>query len=68
MNENREFEWFRDMITAREELIKEYQDTMLHSDRVTDYWWYLNRINKVKNELWVLREMAKEKGIYPVGE
>lgn len=56
------------MITTREELIKEYQDTMLHSDRVTDYWWYLNRINKVKNELWVLREMAKEKGIYPVGE
>ena len=61
-----EFEWYQREVKTREAQIKIYQDLMIHVEKVTDYWWYLNRINELKNELYVLEEMAHEKGIYIV--
>ena len=62
----REFDWFRKEIETREAQIKHTQEIMLGSEHVSDYWWYLNRLEKLKQEKWVLEEMAKEKGIYIV--
>ena len=63
---DREFEWFRDIIETKRTQLELYRKQMLSSEHVSDYWWYLNRQEKLRQELWVLEEMAKEKGIYIV--
>lgn len=60
------FDWYYRNISIREAQLKLYQETGLKQDNVTDYWWFINRINEIKLEIYTLEEMAQEEGIYIV--
>lgn len=60
------FDWYYRNISIREAQLKLYQETGLKQDNVTDYWWFINRINEIKLEIYTLEEMAQDEGIYIV--
>lgn len=66
MNDDWKFDFYKGKIEVLEELIEIVRDLMLHSERVTDYWSYLNKLNKLEQEKYIWEHMAKEKGFYIV--
>lgn len=60
------FDWYYRNISIRETQLKLYQEVGIRQDNVTDYWWFINRINEIKLEIYTLEEMAQEEGIYIV--
>lgn len=66
MSDDWKFDFYKGKIEVLEELIEIVRDLMLHSERVTDYWSYLNKLNKLEQEKYIWEHMAKEKGFYIV--
>lgn len=66
MNDDYKFEFYRDAIESKETEIELTRKAMLQSERVSDYWGFLNKLNKLTQEKWILEQLAKEKGIYIV--
>lgn len=66
MNDDFKFEFYRDLIESKETEIELTRKAMLQSERVSDYWGFLNKLNKLTQEKWILEQLAKEKGIYIV--
>jgi hypothetical protein len=66
MSDDWKFDFYKGKIEVLEELIEIVRDLMLHSERVTDYWSYLNKLNKLEQEKYIWEQMAKEKGFYIV--
>lgn len=66
MNDDYKFDFYRDLIQSKELEIELTRKAMLQSERVSDYWGYLNKLNKLTQEKWILEHLAKEKGIYIV--
>ena len=66
MNDDYKFEFYRDAIQGKETEIELTRKAMLQSDHVSDYWSFLNKLNKLTQEKWILEHLAKEKGIYIV--
>lgn len=61
-----EFNWYYENINNRETLLEYYREVGVKQAHVTDYWWFINRMNKIKLEIYTLEEMAHEKGIYVI--
>ena len=66
MNDDFKFDFYRGLIQSKETEIELTRKAMLQSERVSDYWGYLNKLNKLTQEKWILEHLAKEKGIYIV--
>ena len=63
-----EFNWYAQQIKERQEFIKELQIQAVQSADISDYWKCIRQVEKKRQEIWTLEQMAKERGMYVIAE
>lgn len=64
----KEFEWYEKEIETRKKRLVTCSKLAVHTADISDYWYFVRIIEKLRQEIYTLEQMAREKGIYPVGE
>lgn len=63
-----EFNWYARQIKERQEFIKELQKQAVQTVDISDYWKCIRIVEKKRQEIWTLEQMAKERGMYVIAE
>lgn len=63
-----EFNWYARQIKERQEFIKELQKQAVQSADISDYWKCIRLVEKKRQEIWTLEQMAKEREMYVIAE